>query len=159
MPIVAQDARIDFLQPQVLMSRNVRGGVLLSAALGDLNRQIEHHLFPSMPSPNLKHAQPLVRAHCAALDVPYAEVEILTAYGIVIDHLNNVGRSARAAFDCPLADQPRTKSRRNGPGRRVAPSRVARTASPCPPRLAVWPYWEQEGRCRRTRTARNGSGR
>ena len=58
-----------------------------------------------MPSPNLKRAQSLVRAHRAALDVPYAEVGILTAYGIVIDHLNHIGPNAQAAFACPLATQ------------------------------------------------------
>ena len=46
------------------MSRNVRGGPLVDFAMGGLNYQIEHHLFPSMPRPNLKRAQPLVRDYC-----------------------------------------------------------------------------------------------
>ena len=102
MPIVPRTMKIDFLQRQVLMSRNVRGGPVVDALMGGLNYQIEHHLFPSMPRPNLSKAQPLVRAHCASLDVPYTEVGLLTSYGIVIDYLNNVGLRARGPFDCPM---------------------------------------------------------
>ena len=61
MPIVPRGARIDFLNRQVLMSRNIRGNVLVDAAMGGLNYQIEHHLFPSMPRPHLKLVRPVVR--------------------------------------------------------------------------------------------------
>ena len=44
----------------MLTSRNVRGGWLTDLALGGLNYQIEHHLFPSMPRPNLRRSQALV---------------------------------------------------------------------------------------------------
>ena len=50
-------AKIDFLRRQVLMSRNIRGALLVDFAMGGLNYQIEHHLFPSMPRPNLKRAR------------------------------------------------------------------------------------------------------
>ena len=56
---------LDFLRKQVLTSRNVRGGWLVDVALGGLNYQIEHHLFPNMPRANLRRAQPIVRAYCA----------------------------------------------------------------------------------------------
>ena len=61
MPIVAHNEKIDFLRRQVLMSRNIRGGWPTHFALGGLNYQIEHHLFPSMPRSNLRRAQPIVR--------------------------------------------------------------------------------------------------
>ena len=54
MPILDADDQSDFLRRQVLTSRNVRGGWLTDLALGGLNYQIEHHLFPSMPRPNLR---------------------------------------------------------------------------------------------------------
>ncbi|MCW2758728.1 MAG: acyl-CoA desaturase, partial [Nocardioidaceae bacterium] len=103
MPIVPRTAKIGFLERQVLMSRNVRGGVLVDFAMGGLNYQIEHHLFPSMPRPNLRLAQPTIRAYCDALDVSYTEVGLVESYGIVIDYLNNVGIRARGPFECPLA--------------------------------------------------------
>jgi fatty acid desaturase len=103
MPVVPATMKIDFLRRQVLMSRNIRGGPFVDFALGGLNYQIEHHLFPSMPRPALKQAQPLVRAYCADFGVPYTEVGLLASYGIVVDYLNNVGLRARDPFDCPLA--------------------------------------------------------
>jgi fatty acid desaturase len=102
MPIVPPDARIDFLRRQVLMSRNVRGGRLVDAAMGGLNYQIEHHLFPSMPRPNLKLAQPAIRAYCVGHEVSYAEAGLFESYGIVVDYLNHVGLRARGPFDCPV---------------------------------------------------------
>jgi fatty acid desaturase len=102
MPIVPPTARLDFLRRQVLMSRNVRGGLLIDAVMGGLNYQIEHHLFPSMPRPNLKRAQPMVRAYCARHNVSYTETGLWESYGIVIDYLNHVGLRARGPFECPI---------------------------------------------------------
>ena len=59
------------------MSRNVRGGPLVDLAMGGLNYQIEHHLFPSMPRPNLRRAQPIIRAYCDEHGVSYAEVGLV----------------------------------------------------------------------------------
>jgi fatty acid desaturase len=105
MPIVPRTMKIDFLRRQVLTSRNVRGGFLVDFVLGGLNYQIEHHLFPSMPRPNLRRARPIVRAYCLENDVSYTEVGLFESYGIVVDYLNNVGIRARDPFDCPLAAQ------------------------------------------------------
>jgi len=46
MPIVPAGLKVDFLRRQVLMSRNISGGRIAGYALGGLNYQIEHHLFP-----------------------------------------------------------------------------------------------------------------
>ncbi len=108
MPIVPREVKIDFLRRQVLMSRNVRGGPVVDFAMGGLNYQIEHHLFPSMPRPNLKLAQPIVREYCAEQGVSYCEVGLFESYGIVIDYLNNVGLRARDPFACPLASELRS---------------------------------------------------
>ena len=105
MPIVPPTTKIDFLRRQVLMSRNVRGGLFVDFAMGGLNYQIEHHLFPSMPRPNLKRVQPIVREYCAEHDVSYTEVGLFESYGIVVDYLNNVGLQARGPFECPVMAQ------------------------------------------------------
>jgi fatty acid desaturase len=86
----------DYLRKQVLTARNVRGGWLTDAALGGLNYQIEHHLFPAMPTPNLRKAQPIVRAYCAELGVTYAETGLVTSYRQALQHLHEVGEPARA---------------------------------------------------------------
>lgn len=102
MPIVAANMKVDFLRRQVLMSRNIRGGALTEFMMGGLNYQIEHHLFPHMPRPNLRRAQPIVQAHCARHGVAYTETSLWRSYGIVVRYLNAVGLRARDPFECPL---------------------------------------------------------
>jgi fatty acid desaturase len=95
MPTLGPDNELDYLRRQVLTSRNVRGSRVIDLVLGGLNYQIEHHLFPSMPRPNLRHAQPLVRAYCAELNLPYAETGLAASYVIVLRHLHTVGAPLR----------------------------------------------------------------
>ncbi|MFD7663988.1 fatty acid desaturase family protein [Streptomyces sp. NPDC059788] len=95
MPTLTGDQRPDFLRRQVLTSRNVRGGRLTDLALGGLNYQIEHHLFPNMPTPHLRRAQVIVRAYCAEIGVPYHETGLLASYGEALRHLHRVGEPLR----------------------------------------------------------------
>jgi fatty acid desaturase len=44
MPLVSAKLKLDFLRRQVLMSRNISGGPLISVFMGGLNYQIEHRL-------------------------------------------------------------------------------------------------------------------
>ncbi|WP_067670667.1 fatty acid desaturase family protein [Nocardia miyunensis] len=85
----------DFLRRQVLTSRNVRGGHLIDVAMGGLNYQIEHHLFPSMPRPNLRSVRPMVIEFCAEREVSYCETGLLESYSQALRHLHEVGRHAR----------------------------------------------------------------
>lgn len=105
MPILPRDTRLDFMRRQVLMSRNIRGGRLTDLFMGGLNYQIEHHLFPSMPRPHLRRAQPLVRDYCATEGIPYAETSLAGSYRIVIRYLNDVGLAARDPFQCPVTQE------------------------------------------------------
>lgn len=108
MPLVPRDTRIDFLSRQVLTSRNIRGGRWVDWLMGGLNLQIEHHLFPSMPSSTLRRARPIVREHCATHGVPYTEAGLIESYGIVVRHLNRVGLGDRDPFACPMVVAHRT---------------------------------------------------
>jgi fatty acid desaturase len=93
MPILDSDDQSDFLRRQVLTSRNVSSGWFVDAAMGGLNYQVEHHLFPSMPRPNLRRAQTLVAAFCHQQDLPYCESSLARSYAQVLRHLNLVGRT------------------------------------------------------------------
>jgi fatty acid desaturase len=90
------DGTEDFLRKQVLTSRNVRGGRLIDVALGGLNYQIEHHLFPAMPTPNLRKAQPIVRAYCAEIGVDYEVTGLFASYRQALRHLHEVGADLRS---------------------------------------------------------------
>ena len=92
MPILDATGRSDFLRRQVLTSRNVRGGWLTDLTLGGLNYQIEHHLFPSMPRPNLRRAQVLIEAFCHQQGLPYCQTSLAGSYAQALRHLNAVGR-------------------------------------------------------------------
>jgi fatty acid desaturase len=95
MPTLDAGDQTDFLRRQVITSRNVRGGWLTDFALGGLNYQIEHHLFPSMPRPNLRRSQALVQAFCEQRDLPYCETSLAGSYAQALRYLNSVGRPDR----------------------------------------------------------------
>jgi fatty acid desaturase len=102
MPTLTEADELDFLRQQTLTSRNVRGSRFVDFLLGGLNYQIEHHLFPSMPRPNLRRAQPLVRAFCREHDIPYTEASLFGSYAEALRHLHAVGaplRPVRTAAD------------------------------------------------------------
>jgi fatty acid desaturase len=99
MQILDAAARPDFLRRQVLTSRNITGGRVLTVVFGGLNYQIEHHLFPSMPSRNLSRCRPLVMAFCADHGVPYVETSMLDSYRKVLRYL----RGLRPVDDDSLA--------------------------------------------------------
>ena len=106
MPILDADDQSDFLRRQALTSRNVRGGGLTDFALGGLNYQIEHHLFPSMPRPNLRRSQALIEAFCKQQDVPYCQSSLAGSYAQALRHLNAVGRPARPGAAPAAAARP-----------------------------------------------------
>ncbi|APE38760.1 delta fatty acid desaturase [Nocardia mangyaensis] len=95
MPVLSAADKTDYLRRQVLTARNIRGGLVTDIAFGGLNYQIEHHLFPSMPRPNLRRAQPMVAAYCAGIEVPYLETGVLASYAQSVGHLHAVGQSVR----------------------------------------------------------------
>ncbi|MDA2809564.1 acyl-CoA desaturase [Nocardiopsis sp. RSe5-2] len=97
MPTLKKGEKLDFLRKQVLTSRNVRGGWFTDIALGGLNYQIEHHLFPSMPGPNLRRAQPIVRAYCEEIGVPYHETGFIRSHAEALAHLHRAGEPIREA--------------------------------------------------------------
>ena len=83
-----------FMYRQILTSRDV-GGRWTGAALGGLNYQIEHHLFPTMPRPNLRRAQPLVEAFCAERGISYTHCSLVRSYADVLLHLHSIGAPLR----------------------------------------------------------------
>ena len=99
MAVFGEDEKIDFLRRQVVTSRNIRGGWFTDFALGGLNYQIEHHLFPSMPRPSLRHAQEPVRAFCEQHGIAYHETGLVDSYVQVLRHLNTVGGPLRPELE------------------------------------------------------------
>jgi fatty acid desaturase len=103
MPLIDESQRVDYLRRQVLTSRNITGGWPVTLGMGALNFQIEHHLFPNMPSINLHRARPIVKGYCAELGVPYTEATLPGSWAIVVRYIHRVGLGAADPFDCPAA--------------------------------------------------------
>jgi fatty acid desaturase len=83
------------LDKQVRTSRNVTGGPVTDWLMGGLNYQIEHHLFPNMPRPNLRRAQPVVQAYCERIGLPYVTSGVMGSYAAGLRHLDQVGSELR----------------------------------------------------------------
>ena len=94
MPVFSAQATMSFARRQVISSRNVRGGWLTCFLLGGLNYQIEHHLFPSMPSPNFARAQSLVRSFCMESGLGYCEDSFVGSFRETLHHLRSTPTSA-----------------------------------------------------------------
>ena len=92
-----EDSKWGHLDKQVLTSRNVNGHPVTDWMMGGLNYQIEHHLFPSMPRANLRKAQPIVRAYCERIGMPYTSTGLLDSYAEGLRHMHEVGRELRTA--------------------------------------------------------------
>ena len=105
MPIVPRGISVDFVRRQVLMSRDISGGPVVRFLMGGLDTQVEHHLFPGMPRPNLRRAQAIVRDYCHEHGIHYTETSIWRAYGSILRYLNRVGLRQRDPFTCPVVQQ------------------------------------------------------
>jgi NADPH-dependent stearoyl-CoA 9-desaturase len=68
---VTGETRAHWYVRQLLGSCNIEGGRLFHVMSGNLSHQIEHHLFPDMPSNRYPEVAPRVRALCARLGLPY----------------------------------------------------------------------------------------
>jgi fatty acid desaturase len=102
MPMIETGTAVGFARRQVVTARNVNGTSFTNFMLGGLNYQIEHHLFPSMPRPNLRRVQGPVREFCAANDLCYSEESFAESFRQIVHHLSDVGAASRVQV-APLA--------------------------------------------------------
>ena len=69
--VIENETRADWYVRQILGSANISGGPRFHVLAGNLSHQIEHHLFPDMPSRRYQQIAPRVRALCARYELPY----------------------------------------------------------------------------------------
>jgi fatty acid desaturase len=92
---VDDSSDLDFLEKQVLTSRNVRSHPLTDVLYGALNYQIEHHLFTTMPRNRVREAHLIVRTFCQERGIPYHEVSVFRSYRELLGFLHEVGLPLR----------------------------------------------------------------
>jgi fatty acid desaturase len=78
---VAGETRGRWYVRQVLGSCNIEGGPLFHTLSGNLSHQIEHHLFPDMPSNRYPEVAPRVRALCERYGIPYNSGSLARQFG------------------------------------------------------------------------------
>jgi hypothetical protein len=78
--VVEEESKPDWYLRQMLGTANFDAGPLLAFASGNLCYQIEHHLFPDLPSNRYAEIATRVRALCDKFDLPYTTGSLLGQY-------------------------------------------------------------------------------
>ncbi|KRA32540.1 MULTISPECIES: fatty acid desaturase family protein [unclassified Nocardioides] len=81
---IDEETRAEWYLRQVLGTANFEGGTLLHLMSGNLGYQIEHHLYPDLPSNRYSEIAPRVRALCDKYDIPYTTGPLHRQYGQVL---------------------------------------------------------------------------
>ncbi|MFF0491872.1 fatty acid desaturase family protein [Nocardia sp. NPDC004068] len=107
---LANESRGDWYARQLRGSADISGGRILHVLSGHLSFQIEHHLFPDLPSNRYPEIAPEVRRICARHGLPYHRgrlvPQLLTVVGKIlryslparISNAASVSRSAAASI-------------------------------------------------------------
>jgi fatty acid desaturase len=78
---IEDETRAEWYLRQILGAANFNGGPLLHIMSGNLGFQIEHHLFPDLPSNRYAEISVRVRELCAKYDIPYTTGPLYKQYG------------------------------------------------------------------------------
>jgi fatty acid desaturase len=81
---VVDESRGGWYARQVLGSANIEGSKVFHILSGNLSHQIEHHLFPDLPSNRYGELAPRVRAICEQYGIPYNSRSFSRQFGSVI---------------------------------------------------------------------------
>jgi NADPH-dependent stearoyl-CoA 9-desaturase len=81
---IEDETRPEWYLRQMLGSANFEGGPLLHVLSGNLGFQIEHHLFPDLPSNRYAEISVKVRALCDQYGIPYTTGPLHKQYGQVL---------------------------------------------------------------------------
>jgi NADPH-dependent stearoyl-CoA 9-desaturase len=78
---IEDESRSEWYLRQILGAANFQGGPLLHIMSGNLGFQIEHHLYPDLPSNRYAEISEKVKELCAKYDLPYTTGPLHRQYG------------------------------------------------------------------------------
>jgi linoleoyl-CoA desaturase len=90
---------------QMLGSANLDGGPLFHLMTGNLSFQIEHHLFPDLPSNRYAEIATEVRDLCNEYGLPYTTGRLHTQYAQVLRKINRLALPSSKQNDIAEANQ------------------------------------------------------
>ena len=93
MPLIEKVENFSFFEHQYVTSRTITNPPVWNWLFGGLNFQIEHHLFPQVPSSRLAAVQAIVRKHFADNGIAYHGVSWSAAISSVTAHLRRIARA------------------------------------------------------------------
>ena len=77
--MVEGETRGDWYVRQMIGSANISGSKFMHLMTGNLSHQIEHHLFPDLPSNRYAEVAPKVQEICKRYGLPYTTGPLLEA--------------------------------------------------------------------------------
>ena len=109
--VLEHETRAEWYLRQMLGAANFKAGPLLAFSSGNLCYQIEHHLFPDLPSNRYAQIAVRVRALCDKYDLPYTTGSLVHQYLLTLRTIHKLALPDRfLAATCD--DAPETASER-----------------------------------------------
>jgi linoleoyl-CoA desaturase len=121
------ESKSEWYLRQLLGSANFQGGRFLHVMSGSLGYQIEHHLFPDLPSNRYPEIAERVRALCEKYHLPYTTGPVYRQYGQVLRTIFRLSFPTKSTS--PGSDSPRPV--------RATPEELGCHAGPLAPQAAV----------------------
>jgi len=130
---IEDETRAEWYLRQILGAANFKGGPLLHILSGNLGFQIEHHLYPDLPSNRYAEISVRVRELCDKYDLPYTTGPLHRQYGQALRTIIKLSLPNRMTS----SDQPPPMAGPPTPSR----DRKRRTDSERPPRRKELGGW------------------
>ncbi|MGD9619000.1 MAG: fatty acid desaturase [Mycolicibacterium sp.] len=112
--VLENESRGEWYLRQMLGAANFKAGPLLAFSSGNLCYQIEHHLFPDLPSNRLAQIAVRVRQVCDKYDLPYTSSSLVRQYFLVLRTIHKLALPDRF-LSATSDDAPETSSERKFP--------------------------------------------
>ena len=109
--VLEHETRAEWYLRQMLGAANFKAGPLLAFSSGNLCYQIEHHLFPDLPSNRYARIAVRVRALCDKYDLPYTSGSLVHQYLLTLRTIHKLALPDRFLV-ATCDDAPETASER-----------------------------------------------
>ena len=113
------ESKAEWYLRQLLGSANFEGSRFLHVMSGSLGYQIEHHLFPDLPSNRYPEIAERVRALCEKYELPYTTGPLYRQYGQTLRTIFRLSLPTKSTSPGPDSPKPRRadpQELRNHPG-------------------------------------------
>lgn len=88
--VLENETRGHWYLRNLLGSSNIEGGEWFHILSGNLSHQIEHHLYPDMPSNRYKEVAPRIREICERYGLPYNTGRLSRQFGTVMKRITRM---------------------------------------------------------------------